>query len=67
MALTRSSNRHMAAFARHVGCNPKAMDYPEGETGSARCGDCGATWPLDLSRGGYRFAAPLHPGLADAR
>lgn len=63
---TSTGNQHMAAFRRHHDCDPKAMTYPKGQFGSARCGDCGATWPLDLSRGGYRFAPPLHPGLVDA-
>lgn len=62
-----TSNRHMAAFARHVGCDPRAMTYPAGDRGAARCESCGATWPLDLSRGGYRFGVPLHAGLADER
>lgn len=61
---TATGNRHMAAFKKHSSCDPHAMTYPEGDRGVARCTDCGATWPLDLSRGGYRFAPPLHPGLA---
>lgn len=64
---TTTGNRHMAAFARHVGCDPKAMTYPDGNRGTARCSSCGATWPLDIERGGYRFGTPLHPGLADER